>query len=70
MMIDKKYQGKGYGKKALDQVLEIIKKDSSRSKVFLGVELDSKQAIRLYKGLGFDFNGQVFGKEYIMRIDY
>lgn len=70
MMIDKKYQGKGYGKEALGKVLNIIKKDNSRSKVFLGVELENKKAIRLYKNFGFDFDGQVFGKEHIMRLDY
>lgn len=69
-MIDKKYQSRGYGKDALSKVLEIIKRDDSKSKVFLGVELDSKQAIRLYKSFGFDFNGQVFGKEHIMKLDY
>jgi len=70
MMIDRKYQSKGYGKKALSKLLEIIKEDKNHDKVFLGVHKESSYAIKLYKSFGFEFNGQVFGKEHIMRLDY
>lgn len=70
MMIDKKYQNKGYGKEALRQLLEIIKKDDTHDKIFLGVEIDSILAVKLYQSFGFYFNKQVFGKEHIMRLDY
>ncbi|MEG0772830.1 GNAT family N-acetyltransferase [Clostridium sp.] len=70
MMIDKKYQSKGYGKKALEKLLEIIKQDNSRNKIFLGVHKESTFAVKLYKSFGFEFNGQVFGCEHIMRLDY
>jgi diamine N-acetyltransferase len=70
MMIDKQYQSKGYGKRVLKKFLEIIEQDKSRNKVFLGVHKESIYAVKLYKSLGFDFNGQVFGSEHIMRLDY
>lgn len=70
MMIDKKYQGYGYGKEALRQLIDIIKEDKNHNKIFLGVELNSLIAIKLYKSFGFEFDGQVFGKEHIMRLDY
>ena len=70
MMIDEKYQSKGYGKKTLEKLLEIIKQDNSRNKIFLGVHRDSVYAVKLYKSFGFDFNGQIFGSEHIMRLDY
>ena len=70
MMIDKKHQSMGYGKKALEKLLEIIKQDSNHHKIFLGVHKDSTYAVNLYKSFDFQFNGQVFGCEHIMRLDY
>lgn len=69
MMIDKNHQSKGYGKKAMELLLENIKEDKSRNKIFLGVHKESVAA-NMYKSFGFEFNGQVFGKEHIMRLDY
>lgn len=70
MMIDKNHQSKGYGKKSLVKLLETIKQDKTHNKVFLGVHKDSTYAVKLYKSFGFEFNGQVFGSEHIMRLDY
>jgi len=70
MMIDKKYQSKGYGKQSLEKLLEIIKEDKTRKHVFLGVHKESISAVKLYEHCGFAFDGQVFGSEHIMRLDY
>lgn len=70
MMVDKNYQSKGYGKKAMQLLLDRIKDDNSRNKIFLGVHKKSVAAVRLYESFGFKFNGQVFGSEHIMRLDY
>lgn len=70
MMIDKNHQSKGYGKEALKKLLEIIKKDKSYNKIYLGVHKESIYAVKLYKSFGFEFDGQVFGSEHIMRLDY
>lgn len=70
MMIDKNYQSKGYGKKSMDLLLGKIKEDKSRNKIFLGVHKESIAAFKLYEGFGFRFNGQAFGNEHIMRLDY
>ena len=69
MMIDKNHQSKGYGKKTMELLLEKIKEDKSHNKIFLGVHKESVAA-NMYKSFGFEFNGQVFGKEHIMRLDY
>lgn len=70
MMIDKNYQTRGYGKEALCQLIEKIKKDKSRHKIYLGVHKESIAAVRLYTSYGFQFNGQVFGSEHIMMCEY
>ncbi len=54
----------------MDQLLEIIKQDKSRNKVFLGVDIAGVASIKLYESIGFKFNGQVFGKEHIMVLEY
>lgn len=69
MMIDKNRQSKGYGKETMKLLLDIIKKDKSHNKIFLGVHKESI-AVNLYKSFGFEFNGQVFGNEHIMKLDY
>lgn len=70
MMIDRKYLSIGFGKRVLSKLLEIIKGDKNHNKVFLGVHKESSHVIKLYKSFGFEFNGQVFGNEHIMRLDY
>jgi diamine N-acetyltransferase len=70
MMVDKKYQSKGYGKKALKLLLDRIIDDKSHNKVFLGVHKESIAAVKLYESFGFKFTNQMFGSEHIMRLDY
>jgi diamine N-acetyltransferase len=70
MMIDKKFQSRGYGKKALAKLLEIIMEDKTHNRIFLGVHKESTYAVKLYRSFGFDFNGQSFGSEDIMVLNY
>lgn len=70
MMVDKNYQSRGYGKKSMELLLDKIKEDKNHNKIFLGVHKESKAAVKLYESFGFKFNGQVFGSEHIMRLDY
>ncbi|MFA6410158.1 MAG: GNAT family N-acetyltransferase [Candidatus Buchananbacteria bacterium] len=52
MIIDKPYQGKGYGKKTLEFVSQETKKLGIK-KLRLEVFLENKRAINLYKKAGF-----------------
>ena len=54
-MIDKKYQGKGYGKEALKLALEFIKTEpcGEAKACFLSYELENEAARNLYKKFGF-----------------
>ena len=70
LMIDQHYQGKGFATEALHQVIEIIKDDKTRNQIFLGVPLESEPAVHLYEQAGFKFNGQIFGQEHIMVLNY
>jgi diamine N-acetyltransferase len=70
MMIDRRFQGRGYGKKALELLAEIIRMDKSHHRILLGVHKDSLAAVTLYSGFGFKFTGQVYGAEHIMQYEY
>ncbi len=55
MMIDKNYQGKGYGKAAMKQCLEYIaqKPFGNSGRVVLTCNKENLPALALYRGLGF-----------------
>lgn len=61
MMIDASKQGRGYGRAALEQLLEYIKTkpfgDSDR--VILTCNMDNKKALKLYHDIGFVETGVV-----------
>jgi len=59
IMIDEKYQGKGYGKEAMKIVLEDIKKNLVFEDIFLYVKPDNEIAIKIYKDLGFYIEGEI-----------
>ncbi|MDO4483247.1 MAG: GNAT family N-acetyltransferase [Clostridia bacterium] len=55
MMIDKAHQGRGYGRKAMEQVLAYIgtKPFGDYSRVCLTCHEENEAALRLYRSLGF-----------------
>jgi len=70
LMIDQKFQRQGFAKKATELMIKEIKKDKSRNKIFLGLDQKNECAAKLYQSLEFKFNGQAFGKEQIMVLEY
>ncbi len=69
-MVDARHQGNGYGRAALSQVLERIRADKTRHRIFLGVESSGVASQALYRSLGFQFDGRVYGKEQIMVLEW
>jgi diamine N-acetyltransferase len=69
-MIDKKHQKRGYGRKAMEILLDKIKEDKNHSKIVLDVKLESIAAVGLYKNLGFKFTGQIYGSSHVMELEY
>lgn len=53
MMIDRRYQGQGYGKAALAALIERIKIQPSCLAIELDYARDNIAAVRLYTGCGF-----------------
>jgi diamine N-acetyltransferase len=69
-MIDKKFQRRGFAKSAMELLLREIKKDKNHNKILLDVKMENNEAVELYKSFGFEFTGQVFGKSYVMELNY
>lgn len=58
LLIDEKYQGKGYGSAALHGLVEQLKRDYRCKKIYLSVIRENQIAATIYEKFGFRFNGQ------------
>ena len=58
-MIDAKYQGKGYGSEALNQILSMLEKEHKYDCVEVCVKKDDAPAIHVYEKAGFADTGYV-----------
>ena len=71
MMIDEASQGRGYGRAALEKVLDCIRTkpfgDSSR--IALTCNEKNAAALHLYRSLGFEATGNVDGDEIELALD-
>ena len=67
LMIDKKFQGKGFGKKAMDLALEFINTFpcGTAKYCWLSYESDNKVARQLYKSVGFVETDEKDGEEIV-----
>lgn len=58
-MIDHKSQGNGYGRKAVELVLDELKQLDGCNSIYLSTEPDNEKAIKLYESLGFQKTGNI-----------
>lgn len=65
-MIDERYQRKGYGREAMQVLLEMLKEERRYPRVSLCYVEGSEGAKRLYEGLGFQSTGEVEENEVLM----
>ena len=66
--IDQRYQGKGFGREAATQIIQLMKDDGKYDRVVL-CYIDGDEAVRkLYEKLGFKHTGEADGDEIIMEL--
>lgn len=71
LLIDKRYQGKGYGKQAVLMLLDRLHAEYQSDTVYLSVYENNPHAIKLYQQIGFQFNGKYDSKgEHIMEYHF
>lgn len=63
LMVDKNFQGKGYGKFAMQKMLEIFRAEGKVQEIGISYEPENEVARRLYASFGFVEPGQMIGDE-------
>ncbi len=63
LMVDAKYQGKGYGRWGMEKMMEIFRADGRIKVVGISYEPDNDVARKLYASLGFVETGRILFEE-------
>jgi diamine N-acetyltransferase len=63
LMVDEKYQGKGYGRFGVEKMLEIFRADERIQAVGISYEPENEAARKLYASLGFQETGRMIEGE-------
>ena len=53
LLIDKEFQGKGIGKRAMSQILQKLRQEENADEVLLVVNAENFVAVHIYQALGF-----------------
>ncbi|MGG6896068.1 MULTISPECIES: GNAT family N-acetyltransferase [Rhizobium] len=70
LMIDGRFQGRGYGRAALIQIVKLLSEIPGCPCVVLGVHPENEKARRLYEHVGFRMTDDVIGGELVMKYDF
>lgn len=70
LMIDSKHQSKGYGKAAMEKLIEKIKEDIQHRVIYISFEPENVWAKQLYEKLGFAEDGRVIDGEVVYKLEY
>ena len=69
LMIDRRYQGKGYGREALRQLIALLKADPDCGSIYISFEPGNEPARRLYESMGFRPDGRVLYGEIVYQLN-
>lgn len=70
LMIDEKFQGRGFGKAATLAVIEKMRKVDDCNEIYLSFVPENKGAEKLYKSVGFEQTGEISEGEIVMRYSF
>ena len=68
LMVDRRFQGRGYGRAAMAEVIQRLQARPDCREIFVSYEPDNDVAATLYRSLGFEDTGRVVGRELVMRL--
>jgi diamine N-acetyltransferase len=68
LMVDHRYQGRGIGRAALEQLIRRMSALPNCPRIILGVDPRNATARALYESVGFRPTGEVIGGEDVMRL--
>jgi diamine N-acetyltransferase len=64
--VDQQYQGRGYGRAAMEEIIRQLRDRSDRQEIFTSYEPDNHVAAKLYRSLGFEDTGRVENGELVV----
>ncbi len=67
-MIDRQYQGKGYGKAALKVIVEELKKSAEGKDIYLSTSPENSRGRHIYESFGFESTGRIEYDELIYKL--
>ena len=72
LMIDEKYQSRGYGRRVLEMLVEKVKQEAvpDHHVLYLSFEPDNEWSRKLYTSLGFVDDGRMDHGEIVFRLDF
>jgi diamine N-acetyltransferase len=65
LMVDEKFQGKGYGRFAMEKMIEIFRSDERIQEVGISYEPHNEGARKLYASVGFVETGEMVEEEVV-----
>ena len=65
LMVDERFQGKGYGRFAMQKMIEIFRADDRISELGISYEPANEGARKLYASVGFVETGEMVGDEVV-----
>ncbi len=68
LMIAAPFQGQGYGRAAMQEVLELLRDKPDCLEVVISYETDNTAAARLYASVGFCATGEIIDGEVVARL--
>lgn len=69
LMIDKKHQGNGYGKRAVLTLLDLIRDTYGKIEFYTSAEPENVNTLKLYESIGFKKTGEIMWDEIVMKIE-
>lgn len=70
VMIDIKYQSKGYGRQAMELLINRIKEDKEHHIIYISFEPENQWAKSMYESMGFTPDGRIVEGEIVYKLEY
>jgi len=69
LMVDEDYQGSGYGRSAMQQVIDLFRSNPDCAEIYTSIHPENERAKGLYVSLGFELTGEVDDGEAVLLMD-